>query len=149
MAEGGTENPSESFSGSGIGSAGGGGERGSLSSGIDSCNVPLIAVELEGGSLAGPGLVPFGRSVLDRRVRFGELEASDARGVKESLRTGETGRSEDEPGASRSFDFPLPNPLNAAPRLEDDFFPSGDDARPYGCTLCLRLPNTVPNRLRP
>jgi hypothetical protein len=78
----------------------------------------------------GSGLVvPFGLSLVDNRVAFGELDTSDARGVDNRLR-GDTGRfegPEEEPGGSRSFDLPLPNPPNG--RFEDDFL-SGDDARP-------------------
>jgi hypothetical protein len=77
--------------------------------------------------------VPFCCSLVDKmlgcRVCFGELEASDGRGVEEILRNGDTGRPEDELGGLSSFDLPLPNPLKAEPRLVLDFL-SGDDARP-------------------
>ena len=105
---------------------------GSFNSGIESCTaaVPFIALELGPASLVGSADAPFGLSVLDGRVCLGELDASDGRGVVESLLAGDTGRSPDEePGGSRSFDFPFPKPLKAAPRFEDDFL-SGDNARP-------------------
>lgn len=91
--------------------------------------------------------MPLALSPLDRLVCFGELDASDARGVRESLLEGDAGGPEEDPGGSRSFDLPLPNPPNDVPKFEDDFL-SGDKARPYGCTLCRRRPSTVPNRLR-
>jgi hypothetical protein len=59
--------------------------------------------------------------------------------------SGEPGRS-DEPGASRSFDLPLPKPPKAEPRFEEDF--GSEEAWLYGCVLCLRRPSTVPNRFR-
>ena len=93
-------------------------------------------------------MVPLGASALDRRAWLGESDLSDARGVSESRLSGDLGRSGDReaPGASRSFDFPLPNPLNADPRFDEDFR-SGDDARPYGWALCRLRPSTVQNRL--
>jgi hypothetical protein len=132
---------------SGCGSDDGGGDKGSLSSGIGSCSVPFTALELGPASMGGSGLMPFGLSLFDWRVCLGEPDTSDARGVDEILLRGEAGRGEEDPVVSRSFDFPLPKPLKAELRLDDDFL-SGDSARPYGCTLCLRLLNTVPNRFR-
>lgn len=134
---------------SGLSSDGGGGDSGSLSSGIVSCTVPFIALELGAISSAGSGLVvPFGLSLLDWRVCLGELEASEARGVEDSLLNGDAGRPAEDPGGSRSFALPLPNPPNAELKLFEEVFLSGEDARPYGCVLCLRRPNTVPKRLR-
>lgn len=132
---------------SGFVSASTGGDSGSFSSGIGSC-IPLIIEEFDVISLTGSAGVPFALSLLGRRVCLGEAEASDARGVSDSRLDGVDGLSVGEPGmASRSLDLPFPNPLNAALRLDDDFR-SGDSARPYGWVLCLRRPNTVPNRLR-
>jgi hypothetical protein len=91
--------------------------------------MPLGPPEPEVGSCAGSGLVvPFGLSLLDFRACLGELDTSDSRGV-DSVRNGDPGRPGDGLGMSRSFDFPLPNPLNAELRLVDDFL-SGEDARP-------------------
>lgn len=137
---------------SGLVSATGGGDSGSFSSGIVSCTgaFPFTALE----TLASSGLseiVPFGVSVLGMRVWFGDSDLCGPRDADESRLKGEIGRSEDEPKEaprfSRSFDLPFPKPLKADPRFEDDFR-SGDDARPYGCWLCLRRPKTVPNRFR-
>jgi hypothetical protein len=133
-----------------LGAESGGGDRGSFSSGIVSCAVPFKALDVGAGSLVGSGLVvPLGRSTLDLRVCLGE-DASEARGVEESRLRGLLGRPdgpEDEPGASRSFDLPLPKPPNG--KFDDDLsFLSGEDARPYGCSLLRRF-RTVPNRLRP
>lgn len=130
---------------SGLVSSTNGGEIGSLSSGIESCTVPLTALE----PLASIGswlAVPLGASILERRVCCGDSGGSGERGVCDWRRRGEAGRS-DEPGASRSLDLPLPKPLKAEPRFEDDLR-SGDEARPYGCALCLRRPRTVPKRFR-
>lgn len=105
--------------------------------------VPLVT----DGMLASRGLsvvVPFGVSVLGSRVWLGDSGGSGDRGV--SRLSGELGRSA-AIGVSRSLDLPFPKPLNACPRLEEDFR-SGEEARPYGCALCLRRPNTVPKRLR-
>ena len=81
------------------------------------------------------------------RVCFGDPDASDARVVVEGLVAAESGRSREEPAVSRSFDFILPNPLNAEPRFEADFL-SGEDCLPYGCILWRRRFRTVPNRFR-
>jgi hypothetical protein len=151
-AERGTEKPSASFSGSGCVSATGGGGKGSLSSGIESCTcvTPLVALDVL-VFLGDSGMVPFGASVLVWRVRLGESDLWEALGLRERRRKGEVGRSavgpREELKFSRSFVLPLPNPLKAEPKFDDDFR-SGDVARPYGCTLCLRRPNTVPKRLR-
>lgn len=122
---------------------------GSLSSGIVSCAMPFVALELGPFSLAGSGLmVPFDLSLSGCRFCCGELDASDAR--VDSLRRGDPGRAWDGLAVSRSLDLPLPNEPSVAPklcRLEDDLR-SGDDARPYGCLLSLRRPSTVPKRLR-
>ena len=108
----------------------GGGDKGSFNSGIVSCVVPLVTVlELGTGSLGSGLAVPLGLSILACRVCFGELEPSDGRGVEDNLLSGDAGRPADEPGASRSFDLPLPKPLNAEPRLVLDFL-SGEEVRP-------------------
>jgi hypothetical protein len=129
-----------------------GGGRGSLSSGMDSWTgaVPLTVLGAS-VSMVDSGMGPFGAtSVLAWRVRLGESDLWDVLGLCERRR-GDGGRSavvaSEEPWLSRSFDLPLPNPLNAEPRFDEDFR-SGDVVRPYGCALCLRRPNTVPNRLR-
>jgi hypothetical protein len=152
MAEDGTEKPSASFSGSGCASVTAGGDNGSLSSGIDSCTgaLPLMALEVL-SSIGDSGIVPFGVSLLGGRVRLGLSGIVESREDCCWCLKGDVGRSAVElnegPKLSRSLDLPLPNPLKAEPKFEEDFR-SGDDARPYGCALCLRRPSTVPNRLR-
>lgn len=124
----------------------GGGGRGSFSSGIEPCTVPLTALDV----LASSGVsraVPFVVSMLGTRVCLGDSGGSGERGVCDWKRRGETGRSE-EPGASRSLDLPLPNPLKAELRLLEDPLRSGEVARPYGCALCRLRPRTVPKRFR-
>jgi hypothetical protein len=102
-------------------------------------------------SIGDSGIVPFGTSLLGGRVRLGDSGISDEPDVCGWCLKGEVGRSavelKEEVMWSRSFDLPLPNPLNAEPKLDDDFW-SGDVARPYGCALCFRRPSTVLNRLR-
>ena len=127
IVEGGTENPSASFSGSMLVSVAGGGDNGSFSSGIESWVVPLIADEV----LASKGVfevVPLGVSVLLTRAALGDSGGSDVRPVCESRLNGEVGRSA-AVSTSRSLDLPLPNPLKAEPRLDDDLR-SGEDALP-------------------
>lgn len=146
--EGGTENPSASFSGSAFGSAAGGGSNGSFSSGIVSCVVPFIGAAVDSLSLDPVGPRPFGTSrSLEGGGRSGDGALSDSR-LDERRLKGERGRSADEVGGGRSLSLSLflffPNP-NAEPKFEDDFC-SGEDARPYGCALCLRRPSTVPKR---
>jgi hypothetical protein len=158
-ADGGTEKPSASFSGfvkvslrhpshacthtSAFGASIVGGESGSTSSGIESCTVPLTAPDPPASGDASIA-VPLGVSVLGSREWLEDSGGSGEWGVSGRRLRGELGRS-DGPGASRSFDLPLPKPLNAEARFEDDFR-SGEEARPYGCVLCLRRPSTVPNR---
>lgn len=121
---------------SALASSAGGGDIGSINSGIVSWAVPLTAagagVGLVGLSSAGSGLAPFARSALDLRVNFGEPDASDTRGVVPVA--DEPGRSIEEPVVSRSLDLVFPNPANAEPKFEFGFL-SGDDCRPYGCIL--------------
>jgi hypothetical protein len=82
-------------------------------------------------------MVPLGASVLGRRPWLGESDLPELR--CDSRLRGDLGRSElepkeepsEEPKLSLFLDLPLPNPLNADPRFDDDFR-SGDDARPYG-----------------
>ena len=50
-----------------------------------------MAATLGPASLIGSGEVPFGLSLLDLRVTLGELDASEARGVRDNLRLGDTG----------------------------------------------------------
>jgi len=117
---------------SGCGADGVAGCNGSCNSGIDSRAVPLTKAEVAGVSLLDSADVPFGLSLLDRRICFGELEASEARGVdlfSESLLAGDTGRSEGEE-CDPSFNLPLfPKDAKVAPRFDDDFL-SGDMLRP-------------------
>lgn len=127
-AEGGTEKPSESFSGSGLGSEAGGGDRSSLSSGIESCTDPLTGTALVWCSFGVAVAIPFGSSMsLDGGGCSREGALSDSR-LDERRLNGERGRSEVGGGWSFSLCLPLPKP-NAEPRFEDDFW-SGDDARP-------------------
>jgi hypothetical protein len=141
--DGGTEKPSASFSGylyvsrryqfhfgvytSGFGASLVGGDSGSISSGIESCIVPLTApVPPVSGDVSIA--IPLGVSVLGSREWLVDSGGSGDWGVSGRRLRGELGRS-DEPGASRSFDLPLPKPLKAEPRFEEDFR-SGDEARP-------------------
>jgi hypothetical protein len=73
-------------------------------------------------------VVPFGTSVLGSLVWFGDSGGSGEPGVSGRRLRGELGRS-DGPGASRSFDLPLPNPPKVEPMFVDDLR-SGDEARP-------------------
>ena len=131
--EGGTEKPSASFSGSTLGSAAGGGARGSFNSGIESCVVPLTGAALVSPSFDLVVPSPFGTSAsLEAGGWTGDGALSDSR-LEEMRLKGERGRSDEEGGGrSLSLSLFLPFPkLNAEPRLEDDFC-SGEDARPYG-----------------
>ena len=115
--EGGTEKPSASFSGSGIGSDTGGGDNGSSSPGVGSCVVPFTTLELGPASSGASRPVPLVLSPTDCRVCFGEFDASDARGVKDILREGDVGGPEEDPGGSRSFCLLLPKPPKDVPRF--------------------------------
>lgn len=112
-------------------SSAGGGDEGSINSGIVSCAVPLATagagVGLAALSSKGSGLDPLTRSALDLRVNFGDPDASDARGVTPVA--DELGRSTEDDPVSRSFDFFLPNPPKAEPMFEFDAL-SGDGCRP-------------------
>ena len=115
-----------------------GGDSGSFSSGIESCMgaVPLVTLGALGAlgvlvSIGDSRIVPFGASLLGRRARLGESALSTARGACWGRLRGDLFRSGETTWASRSFDLPLPNPLNAELRLDDDLR-SGEVARPYG-----------------
>lgn len=118
---------------SGGGSDLGEGDKGSLSSGIESCTraVPFVVLD-SSVSIGDSNMVPLGASELGNRECVGDSCRSADRGACDDRLRGEFGRrscSEETPKASRSFDLPLPKPLKVEPRLEDDFR-SGDDARP-------------------
>lgn len=111
----------------------GGGDKGSINSGIVSCAVPLTAagagVGLAALSSTGSGLALFPRSALDLRVNLGDPDASDAREGIPVVVAEEPGRSIEDDAVSRSFDFFLPKPPKAEPKFEFDDL-SGDGCRP-------------------